>query len=188
MDNYGNKLVFVGGMGAGKTTAIRAISDSEPVSTDMPLSTDATEEKSLTTVALDYSSVDLDEGELLHVYGVPGQRYLDFMWPMVCTGAIGIIVLVNATQGDAVDSTAELLRDFGALAPDASFVVGVTKSDLVPEFQLPVFRDALNASGYQVPVMKVDARVTIQVEFLIKTLLSYQHAGSQLHVSPVSAG
>ena len=28
--------------------------------------------------------------------------------------------------------------------------------------------------------MKVDARVTTQVEFLIKTLLSYQHAGSQL--------
>lgn len=77
MDNYGNKLVFVGGMGAGKTTAIRAISDIEPVSTDMPLSIDATEEKSLTTVALDYSSVDLDDGELLHVYGVPGQKYLN---------------------------------------------------------------------------------------------------------------
>ncbi|NCT70129.1 MAG: GTPase [Xanthomonadaceae bacterium] len=180
MDNYGNKLVFVGGMGAGKTTAIRAISDTEPVSTDMPLSSDATAEKSLTTVALDYSSVDLDEGELLHVYGVPGQKYLDFMWPMVCTGAIGIIVLVNACQDDAVASTAELLKDFGVLAPDASFVVGVTKSDLASEFQLTAFRDALNAIGYHVPVMKVDARVTIQVEFLIKTLLSYQHAGSQL--------
>ena len=33
-----NKLVFVGGMGAGKTTAVRAISDVEPVSTEMPLS------------------------------------------------------------------------------------------------------------------------------------------------------
>ncbi|WP_062351898.1 ATP/GTP-binding protein [Pseudoxanthomonas mexicana] len=182
MDNYGNKLVFVGGMGAGKTTAIRAISDVEPVSTDMPLSIDATEEKSFTTVALDYSSIDLDEGELLHVYGVPGQKYLNFMWPMVCTGAIGIIVLVNACQDDAVDSTAGLLKDFASLAPDASFVVGVTKSDLAPDFQLTSFRDELNASGYQVPVMKVDARVTIQVEFLIKTLLSYQHAGAQLGI------
>lgn len=185
MDNYGNKLVFVGGMGAGKTTAIRAISDTEPVSTDMPLSSDATAEKSLTTVALDYSSVDLDDGELLHVYGVPGQKYLNFMWPMVCTGAIGIIVLVNACQEDAVASTAELLKDFGVLAPDASFVVGVTKSDLASEFQLTAFRDVLNASGYHVPVMKVDARITIQVEFLIKTLLSYQHAGAQLNVARV---
>ena len=38
-----NKLVFVGGMGAGKTTAVRAISDVEPVSTEMPLSQDAHE-------------------------------------------------------------------------------------------------------------------------------------------------
>lgn len=189
MDNYGNKLVFVGAMGAGKTTAIRSISDTDPVSTEMPLSTDATEEKSSTTVALDYSSVDLDGGELLHVYGVPGQKYLDFMWPMVCTGAIGIIVLVNASQADAVGSTAELLQDFGRLAPEASFVVGVTKSDLVPGFQLVAFRDALIASGYQVPVMRVDARVTTQVEFLIKTLLSYQFAGSQLsQLQQASAG
>ncbi len=180
MDNYGNKLVFVGGMGAGKTTAIRAISDTEPVSTDMPLSIDATAEKTLTTVALDYSSVALDEGELLHVYGVPGQKYLDFMWPMVCTGALGIIVLVNASQHDAIAGTSALLADFGALAPEASFVVGVTKSDLAPDFQLTEFRDALNARGYHGPVMKVDARVTGQVEFLIRVLLSCQHAGAQL--------
>ena len=83
-----NKLVFVGSMGAGKTTAVRAISDVEPVSTEMPMSSDAMGDKVETTVALDYSSIELDDGELLHVYGVPGQRYLDFMWPMVCEGAL----------------------------------------------------------------------------------------------------
>jgi len=91
-----NKLVFVGSMGAGKTTAVRAISDVEPVSTEMPMSEDAMGDKVETTVALDYSSIELDDGELLHVYGVPGQRYLDFMWPMVCEGALGVIVLVSA--------------------------------------------------------------------------------------------
>ena len=60
-----NKLVFVGGMGAGKTTAVRAISDIEPVSTEMPLSEDAQADKFETTVALDYSSIELDDGELL---------------------------------------------------------------------------------------------------------------------------
>ncbi|CEE41588.1 conserved hypothetical protein [Xanthomonas citri pv. citri] len=74
-----NKLVFVGGMGAGKTTAVRSISDVEPVSTEMPLSQDAYGDKTYTTVALDYSSIELEDGELLHVYGVPGQKYLDFM-------------------------------------------------------------------------------------------------------------
>jgi signal recognition particle receptor subunit beta len=180
MDNYNNKLVFVGSMGAGKSTAIRSISDVEPVSTDMPLSTDATAEKSLTTVALDYSSVELEDGELLHVYGVPGQRYLSFMWPMVCDGAVGIIVLVNACEGDQIEDTVELLQEFGALAPEASFVVGVTRTDLVPDFQLVRFRDGLQEKGYTVPVMKVDARESVQVDFLVKTLLSYRYAGSRL--------
>ncbi len=51
-----NKLVFVGGMGAGKTTAVRSISDVESVSIEMPLSQDAYGDKAYTTVALDYSS------------------------------------------------------------------------------------------------------------------------------------
>ncbi|AAW73687.1 hypothetical protein BRM22_12390 [Xanthomonas oryzae pv. oryzae] len=74
-----NTLVFVGGMGAGKTTAVRAISDVEPVDTEMPLSQDADGDKTYTTVALDCSLIELEDGELLHVYGVPGQKYLDFM-------------------------------------------------------------------------------------------------------------
>ncbi|WP_093138034.1 ATP/GTP-binding protein [Pseudoxanthomonas sp. GM95] len=165
-------------MGAGKTTAIRSIADGDPVSTEMPLSEHATSEKSSTTVALDYGTVELEEGELLHLYGVPGQRYLDFMWPMVCQGAIGIIVLVNAGEPERHETTIMLLREFAALAPDASFVVGVTRSDLEPAFQLVEFRDALAASGFSVPVMKVDAREQIQVDFLVKTLLSCRHAGA----------
>lgn len=178
MDSFYNKLVFVGSMGAGKTTAIRSIADDDPVSTEMPLSEHATAEKESTTVALDYGTVELEENELLHLYGVPGQSYLNFMWPMVCIGAIGIIVLVNARETDKLASTIVLLREFAALAPDASFVVGVTRSDQDPSFQLVEFRDALAASGFSVPVMKVDAREHIQVDFLVKTLLSCRHAGA----------
>jgi len=178
--NYYNKLVFVGSMGAGKTTAICSIADTAPVSTEMPLSEHATEEKHATTVALDYGTVELEEGELLHLYGVPGQRYLDFMWPMVCLGAIGVIVLVNAGEQDKTESTVALLRRFAELAPEASFVIGVTRSDQVPSFQLVEFRDALGAAGFGVPVMKVDARQAIQVDFLVKTLLSCRHAGAMM--------
>lgn len=178
MDRFYNKLVFVGSMGAGKTTAIGSISDDDPVTTEMPLSEHATVDKDSTTVALDYGTVELEDNALLHLYGVPGQRYLDFMWPMVCQGAIGIIVLVNAGEADKLPSTVLLLRQFAALAPEASFMVGVTRSDQHPNFQLVEFRDALTAAGYRVPVMKVDARQAIQVDFLVKTLLSCRHAGA----------
>lgn len=178
MDNVTTKLVFVGDMGAGKTTAIRAISDSEPVSTEMPISEDVHGDKTHTTVALDYSSIELDTGELLHVYGVPGQGYLDFMWPMVAEGAMGVVVLVSAERADRVDSTVQLLRRFGELAPQACFAVGVTRTDLTDAFALPEFRDALLARGYRIPVLRVDARQPLQVDFLIKALLSYQYGRS----------
>lgn len=176
MASVTTKLVFVGDMGAGKTTAIRSISDQEPISTEMPISDDVTSDKTHTTVALDYSSIELDSGDLLHVYGVPGQQYLDFMWPMVAEGALGIIVLVNAQHADRVASADLLLRRFRALAPQACFAVGVTRTDLSADFTLPVFRDALLALGHRLPVMRVDARDSVQVDFLIKTLLSYQYA------------
>ena len=50
-----------------------------------------------TTVALDYSAIELDGGEVLHVYGVPGQHYRELMWPMVCEGALGVIVVGQGT-------------------------------------------------------------------------------------------
>ncbi|MCD9085962.1 ATP/GTP-binding protein [Stenotrophomonas sp. SY1] len=174
------KLVFVGEMGAGKTTAIRAISDMEPISTEMPISDEAALEaldgKSHTTVALDYSSIELGDGELLHVYGVPGQAYLDFMWPIVAEGAIGVIVLVSALNPRALPSTLTLLEQFRALAPEACFAVGVTCQDRQPDFHFGQFRDALAQGGYRLPVMWVDARESVQVDFLVKALLSCRYA------------
>lgn len=178
MSGPANKLVFVGGMGAGKTTAVRAISDVEPISTEMPLSEDATADKVETTVALDYSSIELDDGELLHLYGVPGQRYLDFMWPMVCEGALGVIVLVSAGSSDPIATTLELLQEFSRIAPDASLAVGITRTDEHPQLLIPTVRDALFGAGFRIPVLRVDARSAAQVTFLVRSLLSHRYADS----------
>ncbi len=53
------KIVFVGPPGAGKSTAIKSISDLPPVSTDVP----ASDESRLTTVALDFGEMALDGTE-----------------------------------------------------------------------------------------------------------------------------
>ena len=177
MTNSVNKLVFVGNMGAGKTTAIHSISDLAPVSTEMPISHDLDSEnsdKTSTTVALDYSSIETDDGQLLHIYGVPGQKYLDFMWPIVCDGALGIIILANASRDNIYNETLDLLREFSALAPKASIAVGITMTDLNKAFTVSQFREALAIEGFNIPIMAVDARSSMQVTFLLKSLLSYR--------------
>lgn len=181
MSDSTSKLVFVGELGAGKTTAVRTLSDVEPVGTEMPLAAaEARDGKTHTTVALDYSSIDLDGGDMLHVYGVPGQKHLDFMWPIVCDGAIGIVVLADARRENALDATLDLLGEFTRLAPQANFAVGATHTDRNNRFDLTRFRDALYEAGHRLPVLRVDARDRSQVEFLVRSLLSYREVGATL--------
>ncbi|RYF27787.1 MAG: GTP-binding protein, partial [Comamonadaceae bacterium] len=64
------KILFSGTAGAGKTTAISAISETQVVSTDVA-NTDAALKKATTTVGLDYGSITLDSGDRVRLFGTP---------------------------------------------------------------------------------------------------------------------
>ena len=74
------KIVFAGPVGAGKTTAIKSLSDIEVVSTDASATDDVKLMKATTTVAMDYGLMRLDNGYQVRLYGTPGQKRFDFMW------------------------------------------------------------------------------------------------------------
>ncbi|KQQ62666.1 hypothetical protein ASF63_18055 [Microbacterium sp. Leaf320] len=71
------RLVFAGPVGAGKTTAVRALSDVSPVDTDVPISAGSDElgddEKKTTTVGLDYGAWKPTAELSVALIGVPGQ-------------------------------------------------------------------------------------------------------------------
>ncbi|MCU7856312.1 MAG: GTP-binding protein, partial [Candidatus Thiodiazotropha sp. (ex Lucinoma borealis)] len=69
MSNY--KFIFSGPVGVGKTTAIGAISDVAPVTTDEQASDMTKAQKSGTTVAMDYGMIKLGDRERIHLYGTP---------------------------------------------------------------------------------------------------------------------
>ena len=71
---------------------IKSISDLPPVSTDVP----ASDESRLTTVALDFGEMALDGGDVVRLYGVPGQGRFEFIWPMISDGAIGALFFLDA--------------------------------------------------------------------------------------------
>jgi signal recognition particle receptor subunit beta len=87
------KFVFTGCVNAGKTTAIAAISEVVPVSTEVkPSEESVIKRKSTTTVAMDYGELTLDNGEKIYLYGTPGQRRFDFMCSILTQGALGLII------------------------------------------------------------------------------------------------
>ena len=76
-------ILFAGPMGAGKTTAIRTLSDIPVVSTEAANTDRAQSDKETTTVALDYGEISVSDEEKVRLYGIPGQRRFEFMWKIL---------------------------------------------------------------------------------------------------------
>lgn len=165
------KLLFTGPVGAGKTTAIRAISDAPPVSTDVPWTEADHSDKTTTTVAFDYSSIRLDDTETLHVYGLPGQHKFNFMSAIIGRGALGAVLLLDGSSPAIADDCAEQVRRLGQLFPGLGFVIGVVKTDLSPQFSMGALYHAVQAMDLTAPIFTVDPRNRAQVIQLVRALL-----------------
>jgi uncharacterized protein len=165
------KLLFIGPVGAGKTTAIRAISDVVPISTDVPWTETASLQKTTTTVALDYSTIQLDQGETLHIYGLPGQEYLDFMGPVVGRGALGAILLLDASSSVLGEDCMHSIRSLVRIDRGLRFVIGITKTDITPRFSMDAMHRLARGMNLSVPIFSIDPRDGAQVTQLIRALL-----------------
>ncbi|HTU65041.1 MAG TPA: ATP/GTP-binding protein [Steroidobacteraceae bacterium] len=165
------KIVFAGPMGAGKTTAIRALSDIEPVSTEVGNTDLASHSKQLTTVALDYGHLQLDDGNVVKLYGTPGQSRFAFMWDILCAGAIGIVLLVDASRDDALDDFRAFVDTLRRIARDQPLIVGVGRPTSADGSHLAPFQAHLASQGIVAPVFGVDARERADVLLLVETLL-----------------
>lgn len=120
------KLVIAGPVGAGKTTFIQALSETEVVDTDELASEDIG--KARTTVALDFGTLELD-GIPIHLFGTPGQDRFDFMWEILCEGALGLILLVAGDRPTDF-SHARRILEFITTRVNVPFLVGVTRQDM----------------------------------------------------------
>lgn len=152
------KLVFAGSMGAGKTTAIRGISEIEPISTEVRNTDESEFAKDETTVAMDYGEVTLKHGGKLGLYGTPGQVRFDFMWQIIAAGALGVIVLVDNSRPDPLADLERYLLAFRDLAANGSVVVAVGRLETHPSPGLDAYMERLDALGLAVPVMPADVR------------------------------
>jgi uncharacterized protein len=165
------KIIFTGPVGAGKTTAINSISDVPPVKTDASASDMTKSRKSATTVAMDYGVMILEEGEKIHLYGTPGQERFDFMWDILTTGGIGLILLLDNTRADPFKDMWFFLDTFKKFIADTHVAIGITQMDISDKPTISDYHEQLKVSTLKPPIFAVDARIKNDVSLLVQSLL-----------------
>ncbi|WP_375176438.1 ATP/GTP-binding protein [Marinobacter mobilis] len=166
------KIIITGTPGAGKTTAIAAISETPPVRTDTATTDELSEVKEQTTVAMDFGELTLEDDQKVFLYGTPGQRRFEFMWKILVQGGLGLIILVDCTREDPLADMKMYLENFSDFIAETGAVIGLVKRDMTDTPPLDEFYQALNQQGLMFPVFEVDVREQGDVALMIDALVS----------------
>jgi signal recognition particle receptor subunit beta len=169
------KIVIAGGFGVGKTTAVSAISEIRPLTTEAAITSIAAEidrtgevpAKTSTTVALDFGCITIDDGLKLYLFGTPGQDRFGFMWHDVSHGALGALVIVDARRVDDCYPAVDYFEKVGL-----PFVVAVNLFDGKLTDELANLRWAL-AIDDAIPLITFDARDRLSVRDALLAVLRH---------------
>ena len=164
-------ILFAGPMGAGKTTAISSISDIPVVATEAVNNDREHNAKATTTVALDYGQIALPEGEVVRLYGIPGQERFEFMWKILEARAEGLIILLDNDAQNPIADMDHFLDRFRTMCRRRTVVVGVTRTDVASTYSIDSYYHRLRERHQHIPIFEVDARDRAQILVLLTTLV-----------------
>ncbi|MET7685637.1 ATP/GTP-binding protein [Streptomyces sp. NPDC005423] len=173
------KVLFAGGFGAGKTTAVRSVSEIEPLTTEAELteagesvdSLTGVEAKTTTTVAFDFGRKTLPDPQFpveLMLFGMPGQERFSPFWYDICDGAVGAVILVDTRRLDTSFPSVTFCEQIGL-----PFIIAINHFNGSYEHNPADVLQALGLDPHTVPVMTLDARQTPQVAAALITLVSH---------------
>ncbi|WP_017614421.1 GTP-binding protein [Nocardiopsis salina] len=169
------KIIVAGGLGAGKTTLVSSVSEIAPLSTE-ELMTEASygvddlggvEDKTTTTVALDFGRITISKDIVLYLFGTPGQDRFWFMWEELAEGALGAVVLADTRRLDTCFHAVDFFE-----RRNLPFVVAVNRFEGATAYSEEEVREALDVSA-SVPVVMADARERMSSKEVLVQLVSH---------------
>jgi small GTP-binding protein len=165
------KVVVTGPFGAGKTQFINTISEIDVVTTERKISVpEKRERKEQTTVAMDFGRITIKKDLVLELFGTPGQRRFDFMFPILSKGMWGFVVMVDSADRQSFSQAREVLDAFDGLS-SAPRVIAANKQDAKGALAPDQLRKALHI-GQNVPVLPCIATKKDSVREVLLGLLS----------------
>lgn len=151
------KVVITGSVGAGKTTAIHAVSEKAPVTTETTPSDEIKKLKSTTTTTMDYGSY-IHLGKKIHVYGTPGQKRFGFMSGVLTVGARALIILITNNQDKPLEELAYYLENNQEFLLKNPAIIGVTHLDVNKKHKISIYTEYMESQSIKWLVVPIDAR------------------------------
>jgi signal recognition particle receptor subunit beta len=169
------KVLIAGGFGVGKTTFVGAVSEIEPLSTEELITTASAgtdslagvENKSTTTVAMDFGRITLDPRHILYLFGTPGQERFWFMWDELSTGALGAVVLADTRRLEDCFAAVDFFESRGM-----GFLIAVNQFEGSFHYEPEEVRAALDLKPH-VPVVHCDARQSRSAISVLVSLIQH---------------
>ncbi|MFF4606590.1 ATP/GTP-binding protein [Streptomyces sp. NPDC001339] len=176
------KIVIVGGFGVGKTTLVRSVSEIRPLTTEETMTeagagvddVSGIERKTVTTVAMDFGRISLNEELVLYLFGTPGQQRFWFLWNGLFEGALGAVVLVDTRRLEVSFDVIGRLEE-----AEVPFVIAVNAFPDAASYPVEELRGALDLPE-QVPIVVCDARDRASSRDVLITLMRYLRSFAQL--------
>jgi signal recognition particle receptor subunit beta len=127
---------------------------------------------------MEYGELELQEGAKLLLFGVPGQKHFQFIWPIVAKGALGAVLLLDASRTDWADDFQFFVQKFFDLANNGALVVGFNRAfdEYAIEEKMAELCLALDMA---IPFYFADPRSQADVSELLQTLV----VNAQLHAA-----
>ena len=125
------------------------------------------ENKTKTTVAMDFGRITIGRRRVLYLFGTPGQERFWFMWDDLSYGALGAVVIADTRRLADSFASVDYFERRGL-----PFLVAINCFEGAPRYDPEEVRAALDLDP-RVPAVLCDAREQSSVKQVLITLVEY---------------